>query len=477
VHATSRELDRFDRLECRRLFETDPRTVIRVRGIMSRSDHRLRTELPVEPIDRLTGPVERVLHIEAASGIVLLLCTIVALVLSNSAAAEAFLGFWNMPVGVEFGSFSVSHSLQHWVNDGLMAIFFFVIGLEVKREIVHGELRDMRRAALPIAAALGGMAVPAALYLAFVHEGPNARGWGIPMATDIAFVVGCMAVLGSRIPSGLRILLLTLAVADDIGAILVIAIGYTAEIHFGPLAVGGAGIIAISVLARLGVRSFLVYVALGIVVWVGFYASGVHATIAGVILGIQTPAKTYVGGAHFADVLERARDVFRAGEWDTIAHRAANVRALQKATRETISPLEYLESLLHPWVGFVIMPLFALANAGVVVTASGFSDPVAMAVGVGLLVGKPVGIVLFSLVAVRIGLAALPTGVGWGQMIGAGFLAGIGFTMALFIAGLAISGPSLDAAKVGILAGSAIAATVGMVLLARPTRGAKVEHV
>ncbi len=438
---------------------------------MSRHDPRLRIDLPAQPIDRFTGPVGRILHIEAASGIVLLVCTIAALALSNSPAAGAFLGFWETPVRFGFGGAQVSHSLQHWVNDGLMAIFFFVIGLEVKRELVHGELREIRRAALPIAAALGGMAVPAGLYLAFVNEGPNARGWGIPMATDIAFVVGCMAVLGRRIPSGLRVLLLTLAVADDIGAILVIAIGYTDQIHFGPLAVGAAGIAAIAVLSRLGVRSFLVYVLLGIVVWVGFYASGVHATIAGVILGIQTPAKTYFSSDRFARLLESAREVFRGGDWESSAHRAEKVRALQHAARETISPLEYLESLLHPWVGFVIMPLFALANAGVVVTASGFSDPVAMAVGVGLLVGKPVGIVLFSLIAVRVGIAVLPTGVGWRQMIGAGFLAGIGFTMALFIAGLAISGPSLDAAKVGILAGSAVAATIGMLLLARPARG------
>lgn len=426
----------------------------------------MRVDLPSEPIDRFTRPIGQFLHIEAASGFVLLACTILALVLSNSAASEAFLGFWNTPVRFGFGAATVEHSLQHWVNDGLMAIFFFVIGLEVKRELALGELRDARRAALPLAAALGGMAVPAAIYLYLAGDGPGARGWGIPMATDIAFVVGCMAVLGKRVPPGLRVLLLTLAVADDIGAILVIAIGYTEQIHFVPLGVGALGIVAISALARLGVRSFLVYVLLGIVVWVGFYASGVHATIAGVILGIQTPARAYLGGEHFAGVLERTRAVFHAGEWDEVQGRAQKIRALQHAARETISPLEYLESLLHPWVGFVIMPLFALANAGVPITMSGFEDPIALAVGVGLLVGKPVGIVLFSFLAVRVGLAALPRGVSWPQMVGAGFLAGIGFTMALFIAGLAIQGPLLDAAKVGILAGSAVAATIGMALLA-----------
>ena len=206
--------------------------------------------------------------------------------------------------------------------------------------------------------------------------------------------------------------------------------------------------------------------------WVGFYASGVHATIAGVILGILTPARAHLGGERFAEALESTRAVFHAGEWDTIGRRAEKVRALRHAARETISPLEYLESLLHPWVGFVIMPLFALANAGVPITMSGFEDPIALAVGVGLLVGKPVGIVLFSFLAVRVGLAKLPSGVGWRQMVGAGFLAGIGFTMALFIAGLAIEGRSLDAAKVGILAGSAVAATVGMVMLATSPRPA-----
>ncbi len=440
---------------------------------MDRNDGHLHVGLPKEPIDRLTQPLGRFLHIEAASGFVLLACTVIALVLSNSAAADAFLGFWNTPIRVGVGDGLVEHSLQHWINDGLMAVFFFVIGLEVKRELVLGELRDVRRAALPIAAALGGMVVPAAVYLAFVHEGPGARGWGIPMATDIAFVVGAMAVLGRRVPAGLRILLLTLAIADDIGAILVIAIGYTEQIHLVPLAVGVAGIVTISVIARLGARSFLTYVVLGVIVWIGFYASGVHATIAGVILGLQTPARKYLGSDHMASVLERARAVFHAGEWDSIGKRAEKVRGLQRTLRETISPLEYLESLLHPWVGFVIMPLFALANAGVPITASGFSDPIATAAGVGLLVGKPLGIVLFSFLAVKIGLAKMPEGVGWRQMTGAGFLAGIGFTMALFIAGLAISGPELDAAKVGILAGSAVAGTIGMILLALPSKAKK----
>lgn len=446
------------------------------RAHMPHDDGRMRVDLPTQPIHRFTGPIGRLLHVEAASGFVLLACTVLALVLSNTSASEGFLGFWNTPVRFGFGSSVVEHSLQHWVNDGLMAIFFFVIGLEVKRELVHGELRDARRAALPLAAALGGMAVPAGIYLLLAGDGPGARGWGIPMATDIAFVVGCMAVLGKRVPPGLRVLLLTLAVADDIGAILVIAIGYTAQIHLVPLAVGALTIAAIAVLTRLGVRSFLVYVVLGFVVWVGFYASGVHATIAGVILGLLTPARAHLGTESFVEALESTRAAFHAGGWSTMERRAEKVRALRHATRETISPLEYLESLLHPWVGFVIMPLFALANAGVPITMSGFQDPIALAVGVGLLVGKPVGIVLFSFLAVRVGLAALPSGVSWRHMVGAGFLAGIGFTMALFIAGLAIQGALLDAAKVGILAGSAVAAAIGMAMLASSRQRAVEEH-
>ena len=421
--------------------------------------------LPRKPIDRLVGPFERFLHIEAAGGVVLLAATIASLSLANSPWSDAFLALWKTPVEFGFGSFQLSHSLKHWISDGLMAVFFFVIGLEVKRELVIGELRDPRRAALPVAAALGGMIAPAAIYLSLQHSGPAARGWGIPMATDIAFVVGCMAVLGRRVPPGLRVLLLSLAIADDIGAILVIAIGYTASIDWTALALGLLGIVAIAGLARLGVRSFLVYTVIGAFIWLEFHESGVHATIAGVILGLQTPARSTVGESAFAGALGRAGEVFRGGGWGSLANRAARLRRLRREALETISPLEYLESLLHPWVGFAIIPLFALANAAVPFELSDLKDPIATAVAAGLVVGKPLGIVLFSWLAIRLGLARLPEGVGWGALAGGGFLAGIGFTMALFIAGLALDATTLDAAKVGILAGSAVAAIIGMALL------------
>ena len=356
------------------------------------------------------------------------------------------------------------YSLKHWINDGLMGIFFVVVGLEVKRELVLGELRDPRRAALPFAAALGGMIVPAAIYLAFMTGTPEARGWGIPMATDIAFAVGCLAILGSRVPASLRIVLLSLAIVDDIGAILVIAIGYTTNLDLGMLALAGVGIGAVTLIGKLGVRSLGPYVVLGGVVWFGFHESGVHATIAGVILGLMTPARSWVRD----DVLERIvrqAEAVLTGEWGDASARYSELRRVQLAAREALSPLERLEGALHPWVSFAIMPIFALANAGVPIQAGAFGEPVALAVAVGLVVGKPLGVLLLSWLAVRAGLASLPTGAGWSGIVGVGALAGIGFTMSIFIAGLGLTEASLDAAKIGILTGSVISGVLGVGLL------------
>jgi NhaA family Na+:H+ antiporter len=419
---------------------------------------------PREPISRLTEPLVRFMHVESASGVVLLGATITALILANSGFSDGYLAFWKTPVGFEFGSITLRHSLVHWINDGLMALFFFVIGLEVKREIVHGELGDIRQAALPIAAAIGGMVVPAGIYLALQAGEPAQSGWGIPMATDIAFVVGCLALLGPRVPRSFRVLLLSLAIADDIGAILVIAIGYTDSIGWIALGIGFAGIGVIELLSRLGVRSFGLYVLLGVVVWEAFHESGVHATVAGVILGLMTPARAYLSTSVFARTLQDVSDRMH-GDWEAEGHRTEHVRSARWAARETISPLEYLENTLHPWVGFAIMPIFALANAGVVFEASDLVDPVAVAIAAGLLIGKPLGIVGVSWLAVRAGLAHLPVGVSWATLTAGGMLAAIGFTMALFIAGLALEGETLDAAKVGILCASAVAAVVGMAAL------------
>jgi NhaA family Na+:H+ antiporter len=421
--------------------------------------------LPAEPIHRITAPLERFMHVEAASGIALLAATIAALILANSPLSDWFLGIWETEVGFRAGSFEMVHSLKHWINDGLMGIFFFVIGLEVKRELVIGELRDPRRAALPVFAAIGGMVVPAGIYLALQAGEPGARGWGIPMATDIAFVVGCMAVLGSRVPHGLRVTLLSLAIADDIGAILVIAIGYTESLNLTALILGLLGLFVVFLLARVGVRSFLVYTIVGTLVWIAFHESGVHATIAGVALGLLTPTRAYISEGLFGEILNRASEVFHGGDFESQGDRGAKLLRFRQVARETIPPVEYLETVLHPWVGFMIMPLFALANAGVPFKLADFADPVAQAVAAGLVIGKPLGIVVLSFIAVRVGLARLPEGVGWGVLTGGGFLAGIGFTMALFIAGLALEGEMLDAAKVGVLGASAVAAVIGMSIL------------
>ena len=416
--------------------------------------------LPRRPIEAVARPVRRFLQIESASGIILAVCTVVALVLANSRFADAFHHFWETHAVLGVGEFKLNESLHFWVNDALMTLFFFVVGLEIKRELVAGELSSPRKAALPAAAALGGMVVPAGVYLLLNPGGAATRGWGVPMATDIAFVVGVMALFGKRVPFGLKIFLLALAIVDDIGAILVIAIAYTGSPDWNALGMAAGGLASCYVLNRLGVRAIAVYLVVGVGVWFATLKSGVHPTISGVLLGLLTPSAAWVGRATLRDVLDAARETESDPGFTDMAR-------LEFAVREAVSPLERLESTLHPWVGFLIMPLFALANAGVVVQLRSLTDSVAVAVGVGLIVGKPVGIVLFSFAAVKLRLAELPTGVTWRLLVAGGCLGGIGFTMALFVAQLAFPGnPALlDAAKVGILAGSVVSAVVGSTLL------------
>jgi NhaA family Na+:H+ antiporter len=420
---------------------------------------------PRDPIDELIDPLKRFMHIEASSGIVLVGVTLTALVLANSPFSERFLAFWKTPVGFRIGSFQMFHSLQHWINDGLMAVFFFVIGLEVKRELVMGELQDLRKAALPIAAAIGGMIVPACIYLFLLHGAPGERGWGIPMATDIAFVVGCLTILGSRIPSSLRIMLLSLAIADDIGAIVVIAVGYTESLNLTALILGIVGIGLIIGMMEVGIRNLAVYLFTMVLVWFAFHESGVHATIAGVIFGLLTPAQAWISEGRLGAIANNTCNFLLGEGWSGSENRYTRLREIEVAARKSISPLERFETELHPWVGFLIMPLFAFANAGVKMQLSDFTNPVAAAVFLGLLLGKPAGITIFSWLAVRLGLARLPERVSWGAIVGSGFLAGIGFTMAIFIAGLALEGNMLDAAKVGIIVGSFLSATVGLTVL------------
>ncbi|HJZ56760.1 MAG TPA: Na+/H+ antiporter NhaA [Gemmataceae bacterium] len=423
-------------------------------------------KLPVAPVHVLTRPLARFLAIESAGGVVLLLCALAALVLANSPAADAYQHFWHTRVSLEIGTFALGGELGHFVvNDVLMTVFFFVVGLEIKRELVAGELREWQKAALPVVAAAGGMIVPAGIYMALRWGQPDFRGWGVPMATDIAFVVGVMALLGKRAPFGLKIMLLSLAIADDIGAVLVIAVFYSSGLDWLMLGMAAYGLGVIYILKRIGVRSILIYVFVGAYVWLAVYKTGVHPTVAGVVIGLMTPSAAWVRRDALRLALVDLLGQFRESEADEVEDH--DLQLLSFAARESVCPLERLETVLHPWVGFVIMPVFALANAGVEIEARTVADPVAVAVALGLLVGKPVGIVLFSWLAVRAGVARLPDGVNWLTLLGGGCLAGIGFTMSLFVAELAFAGSEghLSAAKIGILIGSALSAVVGAAVL------------
>lgn len=428
--------------------------------------------LPETPVGRWTRPFVRFMQIESAGGLILLVCTVAALVLANSPWSAVYAQVWETKISFTIGGWPLIDAkhgtLLHLINDGLMTVFFFVVGLEIKHELVAGELRDRRKAALPIAAALGGMIFPAVIYLLFLSGQDGQAGWGIPVATDIAFVVGFLAMLGSRVPFGLKIMLLTLAIADDIGAVLVIAFFYSTDISFPALGFAAAGIGLTYFFNGIGVRRMVVYVVVGAGIWLAFLKSGVHPTIAGVLLGLLTPASAWVGDRRLTDILTdvlQRLHLLSSFSDESGKHRHQALGLLATSAREGISPLERLEIGLQPWVAFLIIPLFALANAGVGVEIASLQSPVALAVAAGLVLGKPIGILLFSWVAVKLGLARLPSGVNWKIMLGSGCLAGIGFTMSIFIAGLALERNLLDAGKIGTLIGSALSAGTGCVLL------------
>ncbi len=423
-------------------------------------------EQHLRPVQRLTKPLRRFLHIEASGGMVLLGATIAALLIANSPFAETYHGFWNQLFGVSMGGAEISYPLWYWVNDGLMVIFFFVIGLELKRELTTGELSQKRKIILPAVAAIGGATVPALIFLALQKGELSQVGWAIPMATDIAFVVGILSLLGKRVPHGLKIFLLSVAIVDDLLAVSVIAIFFTESIHLFWLAlsVGGFGVIVL--LKKIGVRSVPIYTVVGCAIWFFTLKSGVHPTIAGVILGLLTPATS------FLERMSARKTLVTIGattaEADEKKARKAQFTLAQAAlftARESVSPLERLETMLHPWVAFLIMPVFALANAAVTLNVSSFGESLSIAVILGLVAGKPIGILLSSFLVIAIGWASLPEKVGWLTMIGAGALAGIGFTMSLFIASLALEGTLLETAKGGVLIGSGISMLLGFGIL------------
>jgi NhaA family Na+:H+ antiporter len=427
---------------------------------------------------KVVRPAQRLMAHEAAGGIVMLLAALAAIVWANSPWSQSYVDLWETPLRIELGDvLHLDHlSLRAWVNDALMAVFFLLVGVEIKRELVHGELRDVRSVALPVVAALGGMLVPAGIYLAFNAGRAGSDGWGIPMATDIAFAVGVVTLLGRRVPLTAKVFLLTLAIADDVGAIVVIAIFYTGDLSLGWLATAFVALGVIFVMRRADVQALAPYLGVGAVVWLALLESGVHATLAGVALGLLTPAWPLRSPRRYPTEARRLIDRIERAYYDRVltdAEFEANEQLMVEVVRLSIqstSPLERLERALSPWVAFVIVPVFALANAGVPLSGDALgglvSDPVTVGVGLGLVAGKTLGVLTFAAVAVRLGVGRLPAGTTWRHMLGLGVCAGIGFTVALFVTSLSFTDPALvDSAKVGILAGSLIAGALGYAIL------------
>ena len=401
-------------------------------------------------IEKIMAPVSRFIHLEYTSGIVLLISVIIAMLWANSPFHEFYEHLWHINFSVGFDGFLLNHPLHIWINDGLMAIFFFVIGLELKREFMEGELSSLQKASLPMTAALGGMIVPASIYYFLNYGTDAAHGWGIPMATDIAFALALLSMASKHIPVSVKVFLSALAVADDLGAVLVIAFFYTEQINFTPLLIGIGFLILLMAGNRMGVRHPMFYLLLGICAWIGFLLSGVHATIAGVLVAFTIPAVTRIDEQVYSTNLRKLSYDFEAD----IPQRGNLITPLQNKTIQKVktlsmaaeTPLQTIEHALHPWVAFGIMPLFALANAGIVIT-SDFLDlvvnPVSIGVAAGLVIGKFTGILLFCWLMVKLRISSLPEGANWKHIAGVSLLAGIGFTMSLFISGLAFKNPVL----------------------------------
>ncbi len=420
------------------------------------------------------GAFQRFVHSEVTGSVLLLVCTIGALAWANSPWAEAYFDLAHTKISISWGGSALALSLQHWINDGLMALFFFVVGLEIKREVVVGQLSSLRRAILPVTAALGGMIIPALFYVVLNNGGPGARGWGIPMATDIAFALGVLAVFGTRAPVGLKVFLTALAIADDLGAVMVIALFYTEKIRWGALLVAGICLVLLFAANRLRIRRTGCYIILGLGVWGAVLASGVHATVAGILVAMLVPMRASIEPGRFlATAGERLKTLagmsLSRESMVTDKEQLEQISEIHLAAGDMRPPGLTLEHHLHPVMVFVILPLFALFNAGIAFDGGALGTlarPVSLGIILGLVLGKPLGIVLFSWLAVLSGRAGLPEGVTWGQIVGAGLLAGIGFTMSLFISDLAFPGDRLvDEAKMGILAASLVAGAAGYIVL------------
>ncbi|MEP2669730.1 MAG: Na+/H+ antiporter NhaA [Cyclobacteriaceae bacterium] len=431
--------------------------------------------LKVELVDRLIiEPSTRFINNSSASGIVLFSSAFLAILLANSPWSDTYHAIWKYQFSIGFDEFIISKDLHHWINDGLMAVFFFVVGLELKREIIGGELSDMKSAILPIGAAVGGMIIPALIYLVFNNEGAGADGWGIPMATDIAFSLGVLYLLGDRVPVSLKVFLTALAIADDIGAVLVIAFFYSSDINFANLGIGAGFLAVLWVANAIGVRNTIFYALVGIVgLWLAFLMSGVHATIAAVLAAFAIPARTKVKESHFTDHMEHLVARFKEADPNnvrTLTKEQLNVlQDIRTYSKKAITPIQRLEDNMHPLVAFVVMPIFAFSNAGVTLSNDFITQlvsPVALGIMVGLLLGKVLGVVGMSELMIRLFSVQLPKGMNKFHLWGAGFLAAIGFTMSLFIAGLAFKEESLiQESKLGILMASLVASVLGYFLI------------
>ena len=434
-------------------------------------------------------PFERFLRQTTSGGIILVVMTICTLLIANSPWGHTFQRFWERPVGFTFDSWILERPLREWINEGLMALFFLVVGLELKREILVGELSSFQNAVLPVAGAAGGMVMPALIYHLLNPGGPEAIGWGIPMATDIAFAVGILVLLAWRIPRNLIIFLMALAIADDLGAVLIISLFYTQGINLTLLGIAGGLLLVLIFFNRGGIRHVLPYAVVGALSWLALLESGIHATVAGVTLAFAIPARPSHTPLQFDMRIEELKHAFHDtalnndGSGSPLSdHRmAAIAEEVEGAAKAVQSPLQRLEHILSPWVTFGVIPLFAAANVGIRFSTLNVGQmlvhPVTLGVIAGLVAGKFLGIAGVSWLAVKAGIAQLPTGVAWRHLLGAAWLGGIGFTMALFISQLAFAGDQtlLEAAKLGILISSVIAASSGLLWLLLVTKTQKVQ--
>lgn len=429
--------------------------------------------LQKSPIEKIIAPVNKFIHLEYTGGIVLFASVLIAIIWANSSYHEAYHHLWEIKLSIGIDQYVLNKPLHIWINDGLMAIFFFVIGLELKREFIDGELSTLKKAGLPMMAAFGGMIFPAIIFFLINKETDAGHGWGIPMATDIAFALALLSMAGKHIPGSLKVFLSALAVADDLGAVLVIAFFYTSSLNFLPLGIAALCLLILLAGNKLGIRSTAFYLLIGIAVWIGFLLSGVHATIAGVLVAFTIPAATRINENYFSSRLRKLSDEFEQevpnNSTLTTPNQHMAIAQVKNLTLAAETPLQKIEYALHPWVAFVIMPLFALANAGIIIGADFFTalvNPVSIGVIAGLIAGKFMGILLFTWIMVRSGMSQLPEQARWKHIAGVALLAGVGFTMSLFISNLAFKNPEfMEQAKYGILTASVIAGAMGVFLL------------